>query len=110
MSQSSEAETDVRNILENTVSIPSTFHQATVSTVIIVKAIVDLSQKQLAGMRLTCEGTLRYKDDGGVPTASEGERLLPGSYWFSRQEAKNLQIVAAGPNVVCQFQPQTFAN
>jgi len=55
---------------------------------------------------------VRFRDDGGAdvtdPTPTEGTLLPIGVYWFSREEAKDLKLVAVAGNVEASFQPQTF--
>jgi len=103
---------EVRNSLLNTVSIPETFKQATVSStaVTLLDLSVTIGQTQFEGIRITVEAlNIRITDDGTTPTTSSGQLLKPGTYFFSKGEARMLKLIAEAADVTCQFQPQTFS-
>ena len=110
--QADITEVQLRNILENTVSIPGTFKQELVTSTArtLAEIGVDVTQSQLAGVRITVEAlSIRVTDDPkATPTAAIGELREPGIYWFARNEAKDLKLIATAGDVTCQFQPQTF--
>ena len=104
----------VKNSLLNSISIPDTFVQATVSStaVNLNDLSVDVTQTQLMGVRVTVEAAnVRYTDDPkATPTTTEGQLLLAGgTYFFSRGEAKDLKLIAESADATVQFQPQTFS-
>jgi len=113
MSQANLPEIELRNVLENTISLPKTFKQTLVTSTAqtLGQLGVDITQSNFAGIRITVEALdIRTIDDGTTPLAGTGELRKPGSYFFSRGEAKSLQLIAVGADVTCQFQPQTFSS
>jgi len=103
------------NAPENTASIEDTFVQNDITNTAQTLADlgVDLVQSNLQGVRVGIhDGDVRIRDDGGAdiapPTSTTGTLLKPGIYWFSKEEARFLKLVAVAGNVEASFQPQTF--
>ena len=97
-------ETQKRNDLINTVSMPGTLKNVSVTTVVTMKASLAtgvLGKPELRGVRLTVEpgSTIRVTDDGTTATTTVGEIRPPGIYFITRGETKDFQMVSKKTNL-----------